>query len=197
MPEALLTPDRILEAAEDILRRYGPAKATVIDVARVLGVSHGSIYRHFESKSALRDALIERWLSRILDPLTTISLESSPAPERLHHWLTTLIEIKHRRAFDDPEFFATYMALSAEAREVIHAHKESLVVQVTRIITDGCTQREFTVADPAAAARAVVHATSRFHNPVNAIEWKAPEIDMEFEQVWDLLLAGLRAQDRK
>jgi AcrR family transcriptional regulator len=32
-----LTPERILEAAEEVLRRYGPAKATVVDVTRARG----------------------------------------------------------------------------------------------------------------------------------------------------------------
>ncbi|WP_285680262.1 acyltransferase domain-containing protein, partial [Kitasatospora phosalacinea] len=44
-----------LRTAEDVLRRYGPAKATVVDVARALGVSHGSVYRHFGTKAALRE----------------------------------------------------------------------------------------------------------------------------------------------
>ncbi|MFE1958065.1 TetR/AcrR family transcriptional regulator [Streptomyces sp. NPDC059479] len=59
-----LTAERILEATEEVLRRYGPAKATVLDVARVLGVSHGSVYRHFRTKAALREAVTVRWLSR-------------------------------------------------------------------------------------------------------------------------------------
>ena len=45
-----------------MLRRFGPAKTTVVDVARALDVSHGSVYRHFPSKAALRDAVTERWL---------------------------------------------------------------------------------------------------------------------------------------
>ena len=32
----VLTPERILEVTEDVLRRYGLAKATVVDVARAL-----------------------------------------------------------------------------------------------------------------------------------------------------------------
>ena len=44
MNDAVLTPERILAAAEDVLRRYGPGKATVVDVAQALGVSHGSVY---------------------------------------------------------------------------------------------------------------------------------------------------------
>ena len=34
----VLTPERILEVTEDVLRRYGLAKATVVDVARALDV---------------------------------------------------------------------------------------------------------------------------------------------------------------
>jgi Bacterial regulatory proteins, tetR family len=45
MGESVLTTDRILEVAVVVLRRFGPDKATVIDVARALGVTHGSVYR--------------------------------------------------------------------------------------------------------------------------------------------------------
>ena len=33
-----LAPEAILDAAEEVLRRYGPAKASVVDVARTLGL---------------------------------------------------------------------------------------------------------------------------------------------------------------
>ena len=64
----ILTPERILEVTEDVLRRYGLAKATVVDVARALDVSHGSVYRHFPSKASLREAVAKRWLDRIDAP---------------------------------------------------------------------------------------------------------------------------------
>ena len=67
-----LTAETILDTAEDVLRRFGPAKATVVDVARALDVSHGSVYRHFPSKAALRDAVTERWLARVSEPLEAI-----------------------------------------------------------------------------------------------------------------------------
>jgi AcrR family transcriptional regulator len=189
--ETTLTPDRILEAAEDILRRFGPTKATVVDVARALGVSHGSVYRHFPSKAALRDAVTERWLARIAAPLADVAAEDSPAPERLRRWLELLIAAKRSRALDDPELFATYMALVAEARGVVRAHVDHLVGQVAQIIAAGVARGEFTVADPVAAGRAVFDATARFHNPVHAPEWADPGIDAAFEGVWALVLGGL------
>lgn len=192
MTEAVLTPERILEAAEDVLRRFGPDKATVVDIARELGVGHGSVYRHFPSKAALRDAVAEGWLASVSEPLATVAAEEGPAPERLRRWLDLLIESKRSRAFEDPELFATYVKLAGESREVITAHVGALTEQLTTIIADGAKQGEFTVADPAVAARAVFDATSRFHNPVHAAQWSDPGIDEAFEGVWALVLAGLR-----
>jgi hypothetical protein len=73
------------------------------------------------------------------------------------------------------------------------AHVDILVGQITRIIADGVERGEFTVADPAAAARAVFDATTRFHNPAHVAEWSTPGIDDAFERVWLLMLRGLGA----
>lgn len=197
MTETVLTPERILEAAEDVLRRFGPAKATVVDVARVLGVSHGSVYRHFPSKAALREAVAERWLTRVSGPLGLVAEENGPAPERLRRWFDLLIATKKKKALDDPEMFATYSALVPDARDVVVAHIEKLIAQLAKILADGAARGELSVADPAVTARALLDATARFHNPIHAPEWADPNIGPAFEGVWSLLLAGLGAGKRE
>jgi AcrR family transcriptional regulator len=191
MNEKALTPDRILDVAEDVLRRYGPAKATVVDVARFLEVSHGSIYRHFPSKAALRDAVAERWLHRVSLPLSVIAEENSPAVERLHQWIEQLITLKRQKVLDDPELFATYHAIAQEAREVVQAHVDELVRQLEEIIHSGISTKEFKVSNPHEAAKAVFNATVRFHHPAHASEWSNPDIDTDFAQVWRLVIVGL------
>ena len=193
MIDAPLTSERILEAAEEVLRRFGPAKANVVDVARALGVSHGSVYRHFPSKAALRDAVLARWLHRVAIPLQEIADAGDPAPERLRRWFDTLIAAKRKKTLDDPELFATYSALAAESRAVITAHVDELVAQLAAIIADGVAAGDFASEDPETAARAVFDATSRFHNPAHAASWDEPGIDDAFEGVYALLVAGLRA----
>src|ERR1700761_4843142 len=105
----VLTPERILEVTEDVLRRFGLAKATVVDVARALDVSHGSVYRHFPSKASLRQAVAKRWLERVSAPLHQIARGSGPAPERLENWLRTMCAAKQKKVNDDPEMFQTYL----------------------------------------------------------------------------------------
>lgn len=191
MTDTALTSEQILEAAEEVLRRFGPAKANVVDVARALGVSHGSVYRHFPSKAVLRDAVAGRWLARMTTPLSAIAAESGPAPERLHRWLRQLITSKHRKVLDDPELFAAYHLLAVETRGVVEGHVEVLAAQVAIIIADGLASGAFALSDPAASARAVLSATARFHHPAHASEWAAPTIDAEFETLWQLVLRGL------
>ncbi|MDX2243122.1 MAG: TetR family transcriptional regulator [Leptolyngbyaceae cyanobacterium bins.302] len=191
MNDSALTPERILDAAEEVLRRYGPAKATVVDVARFLQVSHGTIYRHFSSKADLRDAVAERWLHRVSEPLALILEREGSATERLHQWLQQLMALKRQKVLDDPEMFATYSAIAEESREVVQAHVDELVRQLDQIITNGITNQEFKVTDSHQAAKAVLNATIRFHHPAHAKEWNDSAIDADFAEIWCLLLTGL------
>ena len=195
MVEGPLNAETILGATEEVLRRYGPAKATVVDVARVLGVSHGSVYRHFPTKTALREAVTERWLERAHAGLAELAASDVPAPERLRRWLRQLHESKRRKALDDPELFATYSVLTMESSAVVAEHLEDLVNQITRIIADGVAAGEFSTTDPEVSARAVFDAMMRFHDPANAAYWSKPGIDAAFDAVCSLVLAGLERRD--
>jgi AcrR family transcriptional regulator len=189
----VLTPERILEVTEDVLRRFGLAKATVVDVARALDVSHGSVYRHFPSKASLREAVAKRWLDRVRAPLDEIAEDSGPAPARLERWLRTLCLCKQKKVSEDPEMFATYLTLAREACSVVKAHKEGLVDQIAGIISDGVKQGAFDVADAKASARAIFDATIRYQHPAHADEWKDPDLAARLDVLLALLLRGLEA----
>jgi AcrR family transcriptional regulator len=190
--DAPLTRDRILAAAEDVIRRFGPAKATVLDVARALGVSHAAVYRHVATKAELRDLVVGRWAEATMAPLRAIAVEARPAPERLRRLFDALIEVKRRRAIDDPELFAAYRTLAADAQSVAAAHVDELIGLAVSIIRSGTDDGTFrSSVDPEAAGRAVLVATSRFHHPAHAAEWADVAVDAAYDDVWQLLMNGL------
>jgi AcrR family transcriptional regulator len=190
------THERILVAAEALLRRFGPAKTTVVDVARALGMSHANVYRHFASKAALHDAVAERWLARVSSPLAEVANASGPASERLERWVLSLVAAKRRKVLDDPEMFATYQAVAAAAREVVDAHRAALRGQLVSIIESGIAAGEFAPTDAAEAASAVFDATARFHHPhhVRDAAGRDPvEEERALRRVVALLVGGLKA----
>lgn len=138
----------------------------------------------------------QRWLSEISQPLEAISAEKGTPSDRLGRWLDLLVRSKRQTALDDPELFATYIELTAGARDVVRAHVDTLVEQLARIIADDVDRGELEAADPSAAARAVFDATSRLHNPAHAVSWSDPQIDAAYEQVRSLVLRGLAGMRR-
>jgi AcrR family transcriptional regulator len=189
-----LTTETILDTAEDVLRRYGPAKASVVDVARALDVSHGSVYRHFSSKAALRDAVTERWLARVSEPLEVVVSRRGKASRRLHDWLVLLATTKQGMATGDPELFETFHELTVQSRDVVAAHVAHLADQLGRIVEQGMADGEFARGDARATGWAVLHATAKFHHPAHAGEWTEPGLDEQLEAVYQLILHGLVAR---
>jgi AcrR family transcriptional regulator len=189
--DAPLTRDRILTIAEEVIRRFGPDKATLVDVARALGVSHAAVYRHVASKAELRDLVVGRWIEATMPALRTIVDRPGPAPQRLRRLFDALIAAKRRRASDDPELFAAYRTLAANAKTVAAAHVDELIGLAAQIIRSGIEEGTFRPGDYVAAAKAVLFATSRFHHPVHAAEWGELALDQTYNDVWQLLMEGL------
>jgi AcrR family transcriptional regulator len=191
--DAPLTRERILATAEDVVRRFGPAKATVVDVARALGVSHAAVYRHVASKAQLRDLVVGRWVEATMPPLRAVATRPGPAPLRLKRFFETLIAVKRRRAAGDAELFAAYRTLASDAQSVVTAHVDELVALTAAILRAGMEEGSFRKLDPTAAARAVLSATARFHHPAHAAEWGDPRCRADFKAVWKLIMDGLCA----
>ncbi|SHN83279.1 TetR family transcriptional regulator [Bradyrhizobium erythrophlei] len=192
----VLTPERILEVTEDVLRRYGLAKATVVDVARALDVSHGSVYRHFPSKASLREAVAKRWLERVSTPLAKIAESAGPAPAKFESWLRALFAAKQKRYLEDPEMFATYLTLAREACKTVNGHKTCLTGQLELILADGVKQGAFEIADTKATAQAIFDASTRFHHPAHSDEWKDPQLPARIDALIALLRRGIEVCKR-
>ena len=96
-----------------------------------------------------------------------------------------------RSPADDPELFAAYRTLAADAKSAVAAHVDELIELIARVVRDGVREGTFRATDPMAAGRAILIATSGFHHPAHYAEWTDPAIDADYEAVWQLLKAGL------
>jgi hypothetical protein len=67
-----------------------------------------------------------------------------------------------------------------------------MISLVAKIIAAGVEEGTFRTVDPVAMGRAVLIATSKFHHPAHAAEWGDSAIDAAYDEVWRLLMDGLR-----
>jgi TetR/AcrR family transcriptional regulator, fatty acid metabolism regulator protein len=85
--------DTILDAAEQVMGRGGFAEASVGEVARQAGISDGLIYRYFESKQALRDAVLARFYGRVLAGAQAALARHTEFQDRLLALIETHLQI--------------------------------------------------------------------------------------------------------
>ncbi|MEM9730772.1 MAG: TetR/AcrR family transcriptional regulator [Myxococcota bacterium] len=57
--------DRLLDAAEECLQRFGAQKTSMEDVARAAGLSRATVYRYLENRDALLLGVASRQASRL------------------------------------------------------------------------------------------------------------------------------------
>jgi len=186
--------EQILNAAEELLRRYGFEKTNIVDVAKALGLSHTAVYKYFPTKLAVQEAVAARWLTRITQPLADIAASPSGAEQTLRRWLTVLVDLKRRKAREDFELFQVYHALAESAESAVAHHVEQLTRQLAQIIEHGVESGEFRVRDSRQAAQAVFNATVCFHHPhfVSKCDSQQPT-EADCRRVLDLLIGGLMA----
>ncbi|MBC7769373.1 MAG: TetR family transcriptional regulator [Phycisphaerales bacterium] len=186
------TRERILDTTVELLRRHGLGKTGVVDVARALDMSHSNVYKHFTSKSALFDAVAERWLAQVMAPLTKITADKkAPAAKRLKQWTRTLAEVKRKKVLGDPALFEVYNSITADAHDVVAAHVARMRDEVAEILRDGVRSGAWKLRSPGATAMLILNATARFHHPA-MVGLDEGRTDLaELDALMDVVIAGL------
>ena len=190
--------ERILDAAEVVLRRFGVAKTNVVDVARALEMSHGNIYRYFPNKKALLVAIAERWLTAMMTPLDEIAADDSrPAATRLLDWLEKIRSSKRKKLMDDPEVFRIHFDIVADSPDLRLRHLEHLHAQIEQIMRDGIAAGDLAPSmDAPVVAKAFLQATMAFHHPALIMGGASPT-KADAEAIVGLILDGLRKRPRR
>jgi AcrR family transcriptional regulator len=103
---------RLLQAATRVFARKGLKRTRMTDIAREMGVAHGSLYNYVESKEALFLLLIERWGNLGQAAGTELPIKTPSMTRIVERWqgriesvfpLPTLDAAISRRRSSDPE----------------------------------------------------------------------------------------------
>jgi AcrR family transcriptional regulator len=153
---ARLSPDetrlRIMEVAEEHFRRVGYAKTAVADIAAELGMSPANVYRFFESKDAIRDAICHRLLKQEHAMVEEIIASPGTAAERLERIVLAINRFNRCQFVKDKRIHELVEVAIAENWEAVQNHCDALKSYYATVIAQGIANGEFAKSDPAATA---------------------------------------------
>lgn len=149
--------ERVLVAAEDVFSQMG-LRAQVEEVARRAGVGVGTVCRHFPTKQALVEAVLEAMYEALLNDARQ-ALEQPDPGAAFHTFFYALSEFQARhRAL--AEHMATEIALSESAQSVKDALQVAIDELVARAQAAGAIRADIGSADVALLFSGVAHATA-------------------------------------
>lgn len=189
-PAASLARCRITETAERLFRTIGYQKTTVADIAKALKMSPANIYRFFDSKKAINEAVAEQLMDQVEAAIEEIADRPAPAAERLATIIATMHRMNETLFIHEHRMHEMVEAALSESWNVVHGHLERKGEVFTRVVRDGIASGEFTVDDPVVASRCVQCAALRFFHPTLLVQCR-DEPGPTVEEMTRFALAGL------
>lgn len=152
--------DQILEVADELFRAHGYRKTSVTDIAKAIGVSSAYLYRFFDSKQAIGEAVGAMALSSMDKAIRAVARRDAPATQRLRDMLKTMYSeamrlfLRERRLHD-------IIVVSIENQWTITEEHDKVVYEVIRqIISDGRDSGEFERKTPLDEVCIAIRATA-------------------------------------
>lgn len=181
---------KALDAAERVIRNSGFERSKLTDVARELGISHAALYKHFDSKEALLDAVTARWLERIDHKLTDVAEHTGSAPERIRKWFLALHHCKREKILVEPELFRAFDMSSIKGSPAALAHLHFMQNQLTDLIQQGIKEGSLKTENPEQVAALLFEATMAYHHPRLVLEQLETDREPALNQLLDVLLSA-------
>lgn len=158
---------RILATAEQFFREIGYQKTTVADIAKTLRMSPANVYRFFDSKKAINEAVVERVTRDIEALIDGIAVAPGlSAAERIAEIVRALHADCIERCTANPRMHEICEAAMTESWDVCRHHIDRIGAVLVRVVREGAESSEFDVADPAETALCVQTAIVNYCHPV-------------------------------
>ena len=147
---------QILEAAHVHFKTYGYAKTTVGDIAKAINLSPAYVYKFFESKQAIGEAVVREALSGVAGILDEIAGGPKPAATRLRQIFRAIAERTADMCFNDRKMFDLAVVACGEKWQAIEDYQAYLFGLVRGVVTQGREAGEFERKTPIAETTAAI-----------------------------------------
>jgi AcrR family transcriptional regulator len=135
--------EQIIKAADEHFRHYGYGKTTVADLARAIGLSSAYIYKFFDSKQAIGQAVCEGILGQMIAEARAIAEERGPRADRLRRVFQTLARRGIEMFFNARKAHDLAVTACAERWPSIDGYKAGMAEVLAGLIAEGREAGDF------------------------------------------------------
>jgi len=135
--------EQIVEAAGEHFRHYGYAKTTVSDLAKAIGFSKAYIYKFFDSKQEIGEAISAKTLSGIVATVEKAVADAATPTEKLRRMFNILVKTNVSLFFNDRKLYDVAAYAASEQWSSARAYCARIGEILEEIVREGRESGEF------------------------------------------------------
>lgn len=157
---------QILQAADEHFRLYGYRKTTLADIAKSIHLSTPYIYKFFDSKQAIGEAMCWHCLSAVLSQIEeSVAATNSPV-EKLRRIFSGLERIAWQLHSGRQKIYELVTVSFEENWESVGRFKESIFQMIRKVVLQGRESGAFERKTPLEeTCRAIARMAELFYHP--------------------------------
>jgi AcrR family transcriptional regulator len=183
--------DRILHAATERIMHYGYAKTTMAEIAADCGMSAGNIYRFFESKADIAEAMARQHYTHQHAEMAQLSRRADLPPDhRIKAMFFKRMHDNFAMFADNAKILDVADVLKKERPIFMNEQLAQERVYLAAVLEEGAREGLFRDGDHGFMAEMMQAATVKFSIPQMFSKLTLPKLERELDGVLDLLLFG-------
>ena len=135
--------DQIVEAAREHFRRYGYAKTTVSDLAKSIRFSKAYIYKFFDSKQAIGEAISAKTLSAVIATVEEAVGGATTPTDKFRRMFKVLVTTNVSLFFNDRKLYDVAAYAAGEQWPSARAYCERIRQLLVEVVREGRESGEF------------------------------------------------------
>ncbi len=164
------TRSRIMETAERLFREIGYQKTTVADIARTLKMSPANVYRFFDSKKAINEAVAERLMRHVEETIAGIAARGGTAEARLREMILVMHRMNEGLYTSDQRMHEMVETALNESWQVVEGHIHRKCAIFEGVVREGIESGEFAPGDPHMVSHCVQLCMMRYFHPLLLVQ---------------------------
>lgn len=188
--------EALIDIVLEIVEQRGSTNLTVTELASRAGMSPANLYRFFDSKEALIEAVAERWFQPKVAIMEEVVASDLPPRRKMFEFFARRFVLMKQQWEHDPVAFSTYVELGKENFELIRSYVDLGDHYLAEIIGEAMADGHFDGLS-VDEALSLVNQTVNCYVNIGAMEYVMSKLSEEkLARIVDALFDGLSAQDR-
>ena len=133
----------LLEVVDDLVRRRGSVDISMTDLAAAAGMSPSNLYRFFDNKEALLEAVAERFFAEKIQIMVEVTESDLPVQDKMYQYFARRYLAMVAQYEAEPDLLKSYLEIGQQYFEVVRGYVDLGDHYLSLIVAEAMEQGYF------------------------------------------------------